>query len=81
MSNLFICRFNLVVSALLLVGCLVVAGRVSAIETIAREAIMIDMDTGDVILSKEADKRMPPASMSKLMTLYMLFEGRVIIFG
>jgi D-alanyl-D-alanine carboxypeptidase (penicillin-binding protein 5/6) len=73
-SNLFICRFNLVVSALLLVGCLVVAGRVSAIETIAREAIMIDMDTGDVILSKEADKRMPPASMSKLMTLYMLFE-------
>ena len=71
---MFICRFNLVVSALLLVGCLVVAGRASAIETIAREAIMLDMDTGDVIFSKDADKQMPPASMSKLMTLYILFE-------
>jgi D-alanyl-D-alanine carboxypeptidase (penicillin-binding protein 5/6) len=46
----------------------------NAIETIAREAIMVDLDTGDVILSKNADKRMPPASMSKLMTLYLLYE-------
>ena len=35
---------------------------------------MLDLDTGDVIFSKNADKRMPPASMSKLMTLYLLYE-------
>ncbi len=45
-----------------------------AIETIAREAIIVDMETGKVLFEKNADKRMPPASMSKLMTLYLLFE-------
>lgn len=45
-----------------------------AIETIAREAIIVDMETGKVLFEKDADKQMPPASMSKLMTLYLLFE-------
>jgi len=71
---LFIHRFHLVISALVISGCLVFSGSANAIETIAREAIMLDLDTGDVIFSKNADKRMPPASMSKLMTLYLLYE-------
>ncbi len=50
------------------------AGRSEAIETIAREAILIDIDTGETLLEKDADTSMPPASMSKLMTLYILFQ-------
>lgn len=46
----------------------------TAFDTAAREAILIDSQTGTVILDKEADKPAPPASMSKLMTIYMLFE-------
>ncbi|HER26996.1 MAG TPA: D-alanyl-D-alanine carboxypeptidase [Rhodospirillales bacterium] len=45
-----------------------------AIETIAREAVMIDMQTGTLLLDKNATVSMPPASMSKLMTVYMVFE-------
>ena len=45
-----------------------------AVETIAREAIMIDMDTGTSLFEKRADEMMSPASMSKLMTLYLLFQ-------
>lgn len=45
-----------------------------AIETTAREAYMIDVKTGYVLLSKDSDVSMPPASMSKLMTLYLVFE-------
>lgn len=45
-----------------------------ALETSAREAIIVDMQTGAVLLEKDADQLMPPASMSKLMTLYLLFE-------
>lgn len=45
-----------------------------AIETIAREAIMIDYATETAILEKDPDKRVPPASMSKLMTAYMVFQ-------
>jgi D-alanyl-D-alanine carboxypeptidase (penicillin-binding protein 5/6) len=43
-------------------------------DTPARQAIMIDFATGTVLLEKEPDQRMPPSSMSKLMTIYMLFE-------
>ena len=46
----------------------------ATIETPAREAILVDFATGAVLFGKEADKRMPPASMSKLMTIYMVFE-------
>ena len=33
------------------------------------------MTTGTVLLSKNADTPLPPASMSKLMTLYVAFEA------
>ncbi len=53
----------------------------AGIEIAAREFIIIDYQTGAVLDSKEADERMPPSSMSKLMTAYMAFsalkEGRV----
>ena len=46
-----------------------------AFETRGREAMVVDHGTGMVLLAKEPDTPMPPASMSKLMTLYMLFEA------
>ncbi|MDA0997491.1 MAG: D-alanyl-D-alanine carboxypeptidase [Proteobacteria bacterium] len=57
-------------------GGLISATSVTAadMETSAREAILIDAQTGTVLLAKNADQPTPPASMSKLMTLYMLFE-------
>ena len=45
------------------------------IQTRAREAILIDMTTGSVLLEHNADERMPTASMSKIMTMYMVFEA------
>ena len=45
-----------------------------AFETKARAAFVMDLTTGIVLLTKDADKPLPPASMSKLMTLYVTFE-------
>lgn len=42
--------------------------------TIAPNAILIDGTTGTVLLEKNADEPLPPASMSKLMTVLMVFE-------
>jgi len=44
------------------------------IETTAQEAFIMDYDTGAVLYQKNADTPVHPASMSKLMTLYLLFE-------
>jgi len=48
---------------------------VAAFETSARAAYVLDQNTGTVLLSKNADEPLPPASMSKLMTLYVAFEA------
>ncbi|WP_299657309.1 D-alanyl-D-alanine carboxypeptidase family protein [uncultured Tateyamaria sp.] len=48
---------------------------VTAFETRASAAYVIDHTTGTVLLNKNADDPLPPASMSKLMTLYMAFEA------
>ncbi len=44
------------------------------VDTQARQAIMIDFETGAVLLEKAQDERMPPSSMSKLMTMYVVFD-------
>lgn len=46
-----------------------------AFETRARSAWVYDLTTDTVLLEKDADTPIPPASMSKLMTLNMLFEA------
>lgn len=46
-----------------------------ALETRAREAILLDTTTGVVLFEKDADIPAPPASMSKIMTAYMVFES------
>jgi serine-type D-Ala-D-Ala carboxypeptidase (penicillin-binding protein 5/6) len=43
-------------------------------ETAAREVIIIDYATGAELFAKNADQIMEPASMTKLMTIYLLFE-------
>ena len=47
----------------------------NAFETQAEAAYVFDQTTGTVLLSKNADAPLPPAAMSKLMTLYMAFEA------
>jgi D-alanyl-D-alanine carboxypeptidase (penicillin-binding protein 5/6) len=53
----------------------------AAFETAAEHAVLMDADTGQVLWAKDATTPSPPASMSKLMTLELLFQrlkdGRV----
>lgn len=59
----------------LVTGALVAwAAPAAAMETTALQAIVVDYDTGVVMLEKNADQPMHPSSMSKLMTLYMVFD-------
>ena len=48
---------------------------VQAFETRAEAAWVFDVGTQAVLMEKNADQPLPPASMSKLMTINMLFEA------
>ena len=63
--------------------CLLVAGAfiagsqsrpAAAVDTEAQQFILMDAGTGMVLAEKNADEPMHPASMSKIMTLYVAFE-------
>ena len=43
-------------------------------ETAAPIAYLIDLSSGAVLLAKDADRRIPPASMAKMMTTNVAFE-------
>ena len=44
-------------------------------ETRAKQAVMIDAETGTILYSKDADKLIPPASLAKLMTVEVVFHA------
>lgn len=58
-----------------LIALLSLAAPVQAFETTATSAWVYDVNTSTVLMAKNADVPIPPASMSKLMTLYMVFEA------
>lgn len=75
-------RLSPVVVFLSLVLAVVVLGPASAqmFDTKAKQAYMVDADTGSILFAKNADTPFPPASLAKLMTMEMVFhaikEGR-----
>ena len=52
---------------------LVLVNPAHAYETAATQAILIDADTGTVLYEKNADETTFPSSMTKLMTMYLVF--------
>ena len=46
-----------------------------AYTTAAKQALLLDYETGQVLLSKKSDEKMPTSSMSKVMTSYMVFDA------
>ena len=47
----------------------------SALETPASHMYLLDYDTGTVLAEKASDKKMYPSSMTKMMTLHIIFDG------
>lgn len=54
---------------------LLLPGAANALQLTARAAIIVDHGTGTVLFERNADTPLPPASMSKLMTLLVTFEA------
>ena len=52
----------------------ILSKNVFAIETIAKQAILYDMDTKSVLFKKNSDQLVSPSSMSKIMTIYYVFK-------
>lgn len=47
---------------------------VGPVDTVARWACILDYNSGATLLEKAADERMPPSSLTKMMTAYVTFS-------
>jgi D-alanyl-D-alanine carboxypeptidase (penicillin-binding protein 5/6) len=62
------------IGAVLLASAMPASAARATIDTSAKHAFVVDFNTGTILLSKGGDERIPPASMSKMMTAYVVFE-------
>jgi len=44
-------------------------------ETLAKEAVVVEASNGAVLYAKDAQERMPTSSMSKVLTMYLVFDA------
>ncbi|MDC0399537.1 D-alanyl-D-alanine carboxypeptidase [Alphaproteobacteria bacterium] len=72
---MFRCYQNVILSISALVLCLGLSTPANSFTTSAKQLILVDTKTGEILLEKNADELMHPASMSKIMTVYLAFEA------
>lgn len=66
---------SIIVLALSLLASLVLPAAAQLFETRAEQALLLDVNTGTVLFSKNADMPVPPASLAKLMTMEVVFNA------
>ncbi len=74
MSTSVLLGRRLILAALIVLAPGALAARASTFDTPAKAAIMVDLQSHQVLFAKDPDEPLPPASMSKLMTAFMVFE-------
>lgn len=67
-------RFAARLAAACVAAAIAIPGAANAYETAAKYAYMIDAKTGTVLFDKNGAETMLPASMTKMMTIYLVFE-------
>ena len=60
---------------LICAGFVLASVSLGAFETTSKQAILVDVATAKVLFEKNADDRMAPSSMSKMMTIYQVFDA------
>lgn len=63
--------YTLLITATIILG---FSTQAKAVDIQAPQAYMVDLQTGTILLEKNADQKMAPSSMSKIMTAHLIFE-------
>ena len=70
----FICVYALVVCLIPVPVCLAEQKNESSVNVLAQSYVLMEKETGKIICEKNKDKELMPASITKIMTLLLIFE-------
>ena len=59
---------------LFIITIILISFKVYSIDTKSKQAVVIDFDTNEVLFEKNSNERVIPASMTKIMTVYVAFD-------
>lgn len=62
-------------ATVLLLALMIGSAHAQGFETLAKQAVLIDVDTRSILFEKSSQEQMPTSSMSKVLTAYMVFEA------
>ncbi len=68
-------RFGMVLAFCMLITCLSVPVKAAQPEVAGKSALLMDMTTGTVLYEKNAHEALPPASVTKVMTMLLIMEA------
>lgn len=68
-------HLTLIFSAFILTFIMTFSAQASEQASSAKQVYIVDMMTGSIIFEKNADEKMPTSSMSKVMTMYAVFDA------
>ena len=69
-----ICVYTLIVCMIPETVCLAKKKNESTVSVLAQSYVLIEKETGEIICEKNKDKELMPASITKIMTLLLIFE-------
>ena len=66
---------RLLITVCLLCLCVLSNAYAQAFDTLAKQAVLIDVDTRSILFEKNSQEHMPTSSMSKVLTMYVVFDA------
>lgn len=68
-------RLGILLAVVLLLGMFTVPAQGAALQVAGKSALLMDMATGTVIYENNAHEKLPPASVTKVMTMLLIMEA------
>lgn len=69
------CFLSIVVFLFVFMPCAAWSAETTPLETGAKNAVLVEAATGDILFARDGETSMPTSSMSKVMTMYLVFEA------
>src|SRR5690554_2363999 len=73
LRNLY--RVPIFITIILILACQPVVAREADFDVKAKSAILIEFETGEILYQKNPELELPPASMTKIMTMLLVMEA------
>jgi len=67
-------KWSVYKSVLFILIAMSMSGNAFAIDVQSKQALLIDVNSGKILFEKDADRALPPSSMSKIMTAYVVYK-------